>query len=181
MPHSPTRFRKLTLLVVPQSIPIEEDDAQGNLPAGGLLEGSGGQEGEPPLSFFRSQPQFQQMRNAIRENPALLESIIQQLGANNPEMLRLITQNQDEFMRLLNEDDDGGDAVLAAVAGGGAEEMAEEGGGNAMGIRARVSAADKEAIERLKALGFPEHLVVQAYFACEKNENLAANFLLQDD
>uniref|UniRef100_A0A8C0HD54 RAD23 homolog B, nucleotide excision repair protein n=1 Tax=Chelonoidis abingdonii TaxID=106734 RepID=A0A8C0HD54_CHEAB len=84
--------------------------------------------GGHPLEFLRNQPQFQQMRQIIQQNPNLLPALLQQIGRENPQLLQ---------------------GVLIYL--------------------------------NLKALGFPEGLVIQAYFACEKNENLAANFLLQQN
>ncbi|KAJ8278611.1 hypothetical protein COCON_G00056770 [Conger conger] len=123
-----------------------------------------------PLEFLRNQPQFQQMRQIIQQNPALLPALLQQLGRDNPQLLQQITQHQERFVQMLNEPH-GGEV--------GGEEAEGQGGSQTNYIQ--VTPQEKEAIERLKALGFPEGLVIQAYFACEKNENLAANFLLQQN
>ncbi|XP_026814727.1 UV excision repair protein RAD23 homolog B [Rhopalosiphum maidis] len=123
-----------------------------------------------PLAFLRNQPTFQQMRSVVQQNPELLNSVLQQIGQTNPALLQMISNNQEAFVRMLNEPSEGAAAAPAAA-----------GRGPVGGYEVPVSTQDKEAIDRLKALGFPEHQVVQAYFACEKNENMAANLLLTQE
>ncbi|XP_044763132.1 UV excision repair protein RAD23 homolog B [Coccinella septempunctata] len=137
-----------------------------------------------PLAFLRTQPQFQQMRIVIQQNPQLLNAVLQQIGQTNPALLQLISQNQESFVRMLNEPAPGqGGATTPANAttGQGAVPPLAPPAGALPAGTIQVTSQDKAAIERLKALGFPEHLVVQAYFACDKNENLAANFLLSQN
>jgi UV excision repair protein RAD23 len=129
---------------------------------------------ENPLAFLRRQAQFQQMRMVIQQNPELLNAVLQQIGQTNPALLQLISENQEAFVNMLNESDD------ANAANQGSAGESENRGVGLMDIAPEFTQQDREAIERLKALGFPEDLVLQAYIACEKNENLAANFLLSN-
>ncbi|XP_073680880.1 UV excision repair protein RAD23 homolog B [Garra rufa] len=132
--------------------------------------------GANPLEFLRNQPQFLQMRQIIQQNPSLLPALLQQIGRENPQLLQQISSHQEQFIQMLNEPVQEAGQGSGSGGGGG---VAEAGGGQMNYIQ--VTPQEKEAIERLKALGFPEGLVIQAYFACEKNENLAANFLLQQN
>jgi len=167
------------------AVPAQDDPvpaaaaALGNVTA--PTETSGGSN-ENPLAFLRNQEEFQQMKRLLQQNPNMLSALLQHIGQSNPELLNIISQNRDAFIRMVNEPDGGS-------GGSGGGSAPRPGGGSAGGEDSmmtepgviQVSPQDKEAIERLKALGFPEHLVVQAYFACEKNENLAANFLLSQN
>jgi UV excision repair protein RAD23 len=130
------------------------------------------------LDFLRNNPHFQQLRMLVQQQPQMLEPILQQVGAGNPQLAQLIGQNQEQFLQLLAEDIDD-DSQLPP--GTQAISVTEE---------------ERDAIERvcispsacliqglttfqLCRLGFPRDSVIQAYFACDKNEELAANFLFE--
>ncbi|XP_029692450.1 RAD23 homolog A, nucleotide excision repair protein a isoform X1 [Takifugu rubripes] len=164
--NNPHRAVEYLLTGIPSS-PVQESNPPVQAPAPLPTESPASPpEGENPLAFLRNQPQFLHMRQAIQQNPNLLSALLQQLGQENPQLLQQINQHQERFIQMLNE----------PVGEGGEMGAAGDEGSSVNYIQ--VTPQEKEAIERLKALGFPEALVIQAYFACEKNENLAANFLL---
>ncbi|XP_069693621.1 UV excision repair protein RAD23 homolog B isoform X2 [Periplaneta americana] len=191
--RNPDRAVEYLLTGIPAQLfddpPSTGAEGDATVQGGPTLPVSGGGS-EDPLAFLRSQPQFQQMRQVIQQNPQLLNAVLQQIGQTNPALLQLISQNQEAFVRMLNEPAAPGGGTPSAggtpaspAAGQAAGDAGSGAGAGSMfapGV-IQVTPQDKEAIERLKALGFPEHLVIQAYFACEKNENMAANFLLSQN
>lgn len=70
----------------------------------------------------------------------------------------------------------GADPGLGMPGAGAGGAGGHGGGANPPGT-IRVSQEEMDAINRLTQLGFPKHKAAEAYFACDKNEELAANYL----
>ncbi|KAK3357126.1 XPC-binding domain-containing protein [Lasiosphaeria hispida] len=134
--------------------------ASGAAAAAAAAAVAGQQQSLGNLDFLRHNAQFQQLRQVVQQQPGMLEPILTQLSAGNPQLAHLISQNPDQFLSLLSETGGDDDAPLPP----GAHQIS-------------VTEEERDAIERLVRLGFTQDQAVQAYFACDKNEELAANFL----
>ncbi|KAK1276331.1 putative DNA repair protein RAD23-1 [Acorus gramineus] len=133
-------------------------------PQGAANVGAGADGGS--LDFLRDNQQFQQLRRLVQANPQILQPMLQELAKHNPQILRLIQENHAEFLQLINEPLDGeGDLFEAAE-----QEMPHA---------ISVTPAEQEALDRLEAMGFERALVIEAFLACDRNEELAANYLLE--
>ncbi|PHJ26119.1 uv excision repair protein rad23 protein [Cystoisospora suis] len=156
----------------------EEDEEEEELPAEGSRgegeEGDSTTSSSNPLAALRHHPAFNQIRQMIQTNPAMLPQVLQLIGSSNPQLLQLISENQDAFLEILQSDDQAGGEE------GGASTAAAAGGLGRGGGIIQMTPEEIEALQRLEALGFPRHQALEAYLACDRNEEMAANFLFEN-
>lgn len=154
---------------------------------GGAAGGGTGQ-----LDFLRRLPQFNLMRRMIHTNQTLLQPLLQQLRQTNPSLFQVINANQEEFLRLLNEPVSESDNMSELMRHLSPDEAASMDAGPPPGVAGgppppgyiTVTQGEADQIERLLTLvgpmGVSRNAVVQAWLACEKDEALAANYLLDN-
>ncbi|KAL8196379.1 hypothetical protein R6Q57_024674 [Mikania cordata] len=110
----------------PQGLP----DMGANAPAGAAGN----------LDFIRNSPHayilFQALRAMVQANPQILQPMLQELGKQNPHLVRLIQEHQTDFLHLINEPVEGGENVLGDLAA-------------AMPQAVTVTPEEREAIERV--------------------------------
>ncbi|KAM2016600.1 ubiquitin receptor RAD23b-like [Malus sylvestris] len=123
------------------------------------------------LDFLRNNRQFQALRSMVQANPQILQPMLQELGKQNPQLLRLIQEHHTEFLQLINEPLEGSEGGIFDQPDGPDQDMPHA---------INVTPAEQEAIERLEAMGFDRALVIEAFLACDRNEELAANYLLEN-
>lgn len=145
-------------------------------PSSAGSESSGGSRRTGPggvedLSELSQNPQFLALRQLIQQNPEQLQTLMQTLQATQPELYQLIEQRPQEFLELLNQvdegDDDDGDDLPQAGGPGGQ--------GPPGTVTITLSPQDQQAINRLQELGFERNRVIEAFLACDRNEELAAD------
>lgn len=213
-----------------------------------------------PLTALRNHPQFNDLRRLVQSNPQMLQTVLTQIGQQQPELLTEINANQEAFLAMMNEPiaetssapapssssspapaaDTGGipagmlegmtnpaqmaqmiqnmssnemnqmaammglspdqlrttaqmlgqippeqlqqymmQAMQGGGGGGGLGDLMGGGGGGGGGPQVlRLSEEEMAAVDRLTEMGFDRTDAAQAFLACDKNEALAANLLM---
>ncbi|CAI0473971.1 unnamed protein product [Linum tenue] len=128
------------------------------------LPGAGAGGGLASLDFLRNNQQFQALRSMVQSNPQILQPMLQELGKQNPNLLRMIQEHHAEFLQLINEPQDGSEELI-----------------NLFCVRLVhcLLITTEFRVLQLEAMGFDRPLVIEAFLACDRNEELAANYLLE--
>ncbi|GAM19732.1 hypothetical protein SAMD00019534_029070, partial [Acytostelium subglobosum LB1] len=137
----------------------DEDDQIDDDEDDDLLEGDDPMAVDGIIDEIRNSPYFPAIRESFIRNPSMIPELLQQLSQTNPELVRRIAENPQAFIRLFNND--------AAP------------GERGQTVQIQLTQEESDAIDRLISLGFDKDEVLEAYLACEKDEQLTASYLFE--
>lgn len=154
----------------------------GDAGASGIGAEAAGGSGAAPGSIGLTMEDLLALRQVVSGNPEALAPLLENLSTRYPQLREQIMANPEVFVSMLLEAV--GDNLQGAdfdgvrdIEGGGAAVESE---GQTSGPPVEITETDELAIGRLCELGFERSLVIQVYFACGKNEEIAANMLFND-
>ena len=141
-----------------------------------------GEEGEEEIDPLKQTASVAKI--LCQNDPSKLTNLLQNIQQSDPDLFSLINEREEEFKNLLEqpvtEEDLRHFRVFQqemGLGGQGGGQHSHQGHGT---IRLNLTQQDRETINRLKELGnFNEADVVQAYIACDKNEEMTANYLFE--
>ncbi|CAH1439774.1 unnamed protein product [Lactuca virosa] len=147
-PPPPTGSNANSLNLFPQGLP-------GGAGAGGNLD------------FLRDCPNFQALRSRVLADPQILQPMLQELRSQNPELAGLLHERQADIISMIFESVEGGEDELGwgHPASGVSESFT-------------LTSENMDAIDRLEAMGFNRSVVCDVFLACDKSEEVVANYLL---
>ncbi|SOV22841.1 DNA repair protein RAD23, putative [Plasmodium sp. DRC-Itaito] len=172
-----------------------------------LLEGNSAHPLSSNEEAFRNSTFFNAIRDMALSNPQRLPELLQMIGRTDPSFLEYIRQNQTEFLAALQNygnnlndheehsddninnhlddnldiaDDENtiqNDSFLQDV---GQQVLSDPNNENINIPITPLNENEMESIKKLESLGFPKHVALEAFIACDKNEEMAANYLFEN-
>ena len=163
-----------------------------NIPEDNNVSGSDNNTGEVGSEADQVKKIASMVKVLCSNDPTQLQNIILSIQRSQPELLELIKRNEAVFKEAISkpfsDEDMANFRELSSLAGGlggsGSGTGTGTGSGSGTGTGGRndvikLSKTDYDAVQRLKEFGFTEMEAVQAYFACDKNSEMALNFLFE--
>lgn len=112
------------------------------------------------------QAQISQLRALLQSNPSLGPALLQQVAQSSPEVMAQLGNNPQALEQLLQ-----------GLAGAGGNGGGRRGGSGHRTIQ--ITEEEKQQLDNLEALGFERDVALEAWLICDRNEEVAANWLFE--
>lgn len=126
------------------------------------------------IQQLMASPAFNTLRQQALTDPNSLPQLLQMLQQNYPSLFQLFSQNPQLLVAIL-----AGQLNFQEQGGEGAEGE-EEDDVDVGPIQEELTPQDHQNIQNLMTMGFTQQQCIEAYLTCDKNVDLAINYLLDN-